>query len=382
MLHWRGDDPASSVYPLPARRPRAAVREGVDRDRLGDPAARARRRAGRDLPGPARRQLRRLPDAARARSGSGSCRAGAAADHLRRQRRRRGREDRGAQPARARRGAVDPARGRVRRAVRAQPTSTTCSSTSSRSRVDERGSGARRRCPPRRVGATGRRDRLRRARGRRGGDRPAPAAGTIDVHPIGAAAQPPGADRAGSRRGAGRAGASATTRSPSPTATAAATARSTTRSVPRGLTAERRALLRRVRRTTRCARRCAQRARHLLPDRLPGANLRAHGRARARPRPPPRAARRLLRQLPPRRLARAAADACHPRGGRSAPPRGSACRSRSVAVGNGGLERAARAAARRGIGRAGIRLGDLRRIATKAPKPQPANPSTLLRRRC
>ena len=41
----------------------------------------------------------------------------AAADRVRRQRRRRGREDRGAVGARARRGAFDPARGRVRRAV-------------------------------------------------------------------------------------------------------------------------------------------------------------------------------------------------------------------------------------------------------------------------
>ena len=71
-----------------------------------------------------------------------------------------------------------------------------------------------------------------------------------------------------------------------------------------------------------------RRARHLLPHRLPRAHLRAHGRARARPRSPPRAARRLLRLLPARRVAGAAAHA----GGRarraSARRSASGCRSR------------------------------------------------------
>ena len=52
------------------------------------------------------------------------------AHRLRRERRRRGREDRRALGDRARRGERDPRRGRVRRALAAAPTSTTCSSTS------------------------------------------------------------------------------------------------------------------------------------------------------------------------------------------------------------------------------------------------------------
>ena len=83
-------------------------------------------------------QLRRLPDAAQRGAHRAGAEAGAAADRVGRQRRRRGRQDRRAVAARARRGAVDPARGRVRRAVRAAPTSTTCSSTSWRSRDERR----------------------------------------------------------------------------------------------------------------------------------------------------------------------------------------------------------------------------------------------------
>ena len=89
----------------------------------------------------------------------------------------------------------------------------------------------------------------------------------------------------------------------------------------------RRALLRRLR--ARGGRRGdGRRAGHLLPHRLPRAHLRAHRRARAGPRSPPRAARRLLRLLPARRLAGAAAHA----GGRarraSARRSASGCRSR------------------------------------------------------
>ena len=39
VMHWRGEDPANVDLPLAARRPRAAVRQGVDRDRLAHPAA-------------------------------------------------------------------------------------------------------------------------------------------------------------------------------------------------------------------------------------------------------------------------------------------------------------------------------------------------------
>ena len=49
--------------PLPARRARAPVRQGLDRDRLEHPAAGARRRRRGHQPGAAGRQLRRLPDA-------------------------------------------------------------------------------------------------------------------------------------------------------------------------------------------------------------------------------------------------------------------------------------------------------------------------------
>ena len=37
VLAWRGEDPANSVYPVAARRARAAVCEGVDRNRLEHP---------------------------------------------------------------------------------------------------------------------------------------------------------------------------------------------------------------------------------------------------------------------------------------------------------------------------------------------------------
>ena len=52
---------------LAARRARAAVREGLDRDRLADPLQRHGRRPDRDLPGAARRLVRLVPDALRAR---------------------------------------------------------------------------------------------------------------------------------------------------------------------------------------------------------------------------------------------------------------------------------------------------------------------------
>ena len=75
-------------------------------------------------------------------------------------------------------------------------------------------------------------------------------------------------------------------------------------------------------------RRHGARARHLLPDRLPRALVRPGRLARPRARPPPRAARRLLPQLRAGRLARAGADGRAAREGRAPQLRSSACRSR------------------------------------------------------
>ena len=123
--------PHAGRLPLAARRARAAVREGVDRDRLGDPLQRPRRRPGGDLAGAARRLVRLVPHRGERGEDRARAAAAAAADRRRRQRRRRGREDRRAVGDRARRRERRPRRDRLRRAVRAAPTSTTCSSTSS-----------------------------------------------------------------------------------------------------------------------------------------------------------------------------------------------------------------------------------------------------------
>ena len=78
--------------PVPARRPRAAVRQGLDRHRLEDPVARdgARSTTSRRCcwPAASARTCRRP-----ARCGSGSCRARSAAHRVRRKRGRRGRQD-------------------------------------------------------------------------------------------------------------------------------------------------------------------------------------------------------------------------------------------------------------------------------------------------
>ena len=139
---------ADKRLPLAARRPRAAVRQGLDRDRLAHPHERARRRARGRLAGAAGRQLRRLPVAGERDPHRARAADGAAADRLGRQRRQRGREDGGAERARARRGAIAD---RTRSSTSSSPAariSTTCSSTSWRSRDDHD------------------RRRLRRARGR------------------------------------------------------------------------------------------------------------------------------------------------------------------------------------------------------------------------
>ena len=103
---------------LAARRARAAVREGVDRDGLGAALPRPRRRAGGDLAGAARRLVRLVPLRRERRQDRARAEAAAAAHRLGRERRRRGREDRRALGHRACRGDRDTRRGRVRRALR------------------------------------------------------------------------------------------------------------------------------------------------------------------------------------------------------------------------------------------------------------------------
>ena len=135
VLHWRGARSGGVGVPLPARRARASVRQGVDRDRVEHPAARARRRGPGHHPGAARRQLRRLPDAAergpdRARAATSRC---------------RGSSRPATSPARARRSPRSACASAPRRtrscarsstsSCRGAPTSTTCSSTSWRSRM-------------------------------------------------------------------------------------------------------------------------------------------------------------------------------------------------------------------------------------------------------
>ena len=128
--------PLRRRLPLAARRARAPVREGVDRDRLEHPLPRPRHRARGDRAGAARRLVRLLPQ--RGERGEDRPRAEAAA----RAHRRRP----GTSPARARRSPRSrspSARPRTRCSTRsstssspAAPTSTTCSSTSSSSPDD------------------------------------------------------------------------------------------------------------------------------------------------------------------------------------------------------------------------------------------------------
>ena len=84
--------PGQRRVPVAARRARAAVRQGVDRDGLADPPVAAGPRAGRHRPGAPGRQLRRVPLPHERRAHRPRARAGAAADRLGRQRRRRGRK--------------------------------------------------------------------------------------------------------------------------------------------------------------------------------------------------------------------------------------------------------------------------------------------------
>ncbi len=85
--------PGRVRLPLPARRPRAAVREGRDLHRLVAAARAARPRAPRRAAGAARGLLRQLSLPGRRRPDRAGPAAAGAADRRRRQRRRRGRED-------------------------------------------------------------------------------------------------------------------------------------------------------------------------------------------------------------------------------------------------------------------------------------------------
>ncbi len=76
--------------------------------------------ARRHLAGAARRLVRRVPVARQRGADRARAAAGAAADRLCRQRGQRGRQDGGTERPRASRGALDRARGRVRRALRAR----------------------------------------------------------------------------------------------------------------------------------------------------------------------------------------------------------------------------------------------------------------------
>ncbi len=92
---------AGQHLPVPARRPRASVRQGGDRDRLADPARGGRPDRGRRQAGAAGRIVRQLPvGGQRDQDRPGAERPGAAGG-LGGQRGRRGGEDGAAQPARA-----------------------------------------------------------------------------------------------------------------------------------------------------------------------------------------------------------------------------------------------------------------------------------------
>ncbi len=104
--------------PVPARRPRAAVRQGGDRHRLADPARGGRPDRGRRQAGAAGRIVRQLPVGGQRdpdRPGPGGARA---AGGVRGQRGRRGGEDGAAQPARAGRRPGAARGGEVCRALR------------------------------------------------------------------------------------------------------------------------------------------------------------------------------------------------------------------------------------------------------------------------
>ena len=214
------------------------------------------------------------------------------AHRRRRERRGRGREDRGAVGHRARRRAARCSTRSTTSSSRAAPTSTTCSSTSSRSPDDHQWLSPAARSPL----------HIDRIAKRRGWDvevRPLPPELHNRPERIRAAVDAAGGDVV---------------------AYADCGTRGALDDLPRLPGADCYQLFGGMEHETR----------HLLPDRLPRAHVRPGGVARPRARPPSRAARRLLPPLRARRLARAVADARPARAGGGRRASGSACRSRSA----------------------------------------------------
>ena len=139
----------------------------------------------------------------------------------------------------------------------------------------------------------------------------------------------------------------------------------------RGVAASgRRPLLRRVRPRGGAPAMAEQPGTYFLTDFL-ARTLRAHGVALAGARPPSRPARCLLRQLHPGGLAGAAAHAAAGAGRAARRPRCWGCRSRCVEVGEGGLERRARADGRGGThGEHARRAAARRRHAASRGRPR------------
>ena len=120
VLHWRAarERPRREHLPVPARRARAAVRQGGHRHRLADPAGGGRAGSGRRPAGAAGRVVRQLPVPGQRDPDRPGPQGAGAADRLRRQRGRRGGEDGAAQPARAGRRPGAAGGGEVCRALR------------------------------------------------------------------------------------------------------------------------------------------------------------------------------------------------------------------------------------------------------------------------
>ena len=186
MLHWRGEDAAGLRVPLPARRARASVRQGVDRHRLEillrELGVEARISQQVLLAG----QLRRLPDAAE----RGAHRAGAAASPC------RGSCRPATSPARA------PRSPRCRCASAPRPRRSCARSSTSSFRARRLQRPLHR--PAGLPGMSGarRRRRLRGARLRRALDRPAPRLGRRGRASAALLHNRPSRSRGG-RRGAG-----------------------------------------------------------------------------------------------------------------------------------------------------------------------------------
>ncbi len=113
-----GSGRAGQHLPVPARRPRAAVRQGGDRHRLADPARGGRPDRGRRQAGAAGRVVRQLPVGGQRDQDRPGPQGARAAGGVRGQRGGRGGEDGAAQPARAGRRPGAARGGEVCRALR------------------------------------------------------------------------------------------------------------------------------------------------------------------------------------------------------------------------------------------------------------------------